>query len=120
MKLESRIQQEMVLWYSNKYCLKSNPNRCLIAHVPNENQQHLISCGLLPGFSDLIIIHKTSNMSKGVHYYFEVKTESGKQSDKQIEFQKRIESLGYEYHLVRNQKEFIDKIIFIDNYLNSI
>ena len=120
MKSETRIMQEMVLWYNNKYCLVSNPNRCLIAHVPNENQHHLISCGLLSGFSDLILIHKTPNISKGVHYYFEVKTETGTQKPKQIEFQKRIEQLGYEYYLVRTKEEFINEVTRIDNYLKSL
>lgn len=120
MKSETRIQQEMVLWYNNKYCLISNPDRCLIAHIPNENQQHLISCGLLPGFSDLLLIHKTPNINKGVHYYFEVKTDTGTQKPKQIEFEHRIKALGYEYHLVRTKQEFIDKVTQIDNYLRSL
>ena len=39
-----------------------------------------------------------------------VKTEKGKQSDKQKEFQATVENLGFDYFVVRNLDEFKQKI----------
>ena len=43
MKTESRIQQEMWMWYKNKYCTIKNKNQSMIAHVANEGQMKLVS-----------------------------------------------------------------------------
>lgn len=111
MEQEDRIQQDCVIWYSNTYCLLNNPNRSLIFHVPNQNQYKLIGIGVLAGVSDLIIVHKKPNEPKGIHLYIEVKTPTGKQSDKQVAFQQRIEALGYRYEVVRSKQQFVDLII---------
>jgi len=67
--------------------------------------------GLLPGASDLEII------IPGKTIYVEVKTPRGVQSDEQKEFQQRVESLGFEYHLVRSLEEF--KSIIDEQYINA-
>ena len=97
---ESRIQQDIVVWFTNQYCLKSHSPREVIFHVANEGQQHLIRIGLLPGVSDLIFTFR------GQVIFCEVKTETGKQGPKQIEFQHRITALGYTYLLTRSLDEF--------------
>ena len=102
MKTEDRIQQEIVQYYQNKYCLKHHNPRCLIAHVPNQNQQHLVRIGVLTGFSDLILIHF------GEVLFVEVKTEKGTQSEKQIEFQERVEKNGFKYFIARSVKDLQD------------
>lgn len=118
-KKELRIQQDMWRWYNNKYCLSAREYPNMIAHVPNENQQHLIAAGLLPGFSDLIICHWSNRKQIGIHIYVEVKTPTGKQSPNQIKFQQRMERLGHEYYLVRYQKDFENLILSIDNREND-
>ena len=103
-KQEIRIQQDIVLHYNNTYCLPAHPHRSLIAHIPNEGQQHLVSVGLLPGFSDLYIIHNTGATLH--HIYIEVKTAMGTQRPSQIAFEARIKSMGLQYHVVRSLDEF--------------
>ena len=95
-KTESRIQQEMFQWFWNTHCLPSNPNREWIFHVPNENQHRLISIGVYPGCSDLVLSWKGST------YFVEVKTEVGEQSPNQKAFEDHVNQCGNEYVLVRS------------------
>ena len=105
MKSEDKIQQEIVMWYRNNYCLKKHDPRNLIFSVPNDSkdakeQMRKIATGLFSGVSDLIMIHF------GNVYFIEVKTDVGRQSDKQKEFQMLVENQGLKYFLVRNLKNF--------------
>lgn len=103
---EDRIQQQIVQWYTNTYCLKHHNPRYLILSIPNGGSRnaieatHLKATGLLPGASDLIVVHGP------VVLWVEVKTPTGKQSEVQLEFQKRVVSLGYEYVIVRSLEDF--------------
>ena len=108
-KLESKIQQEIVIWYTNNYCLKHHEPREIIFSVPNENQQRLISSGVLPGVSDLIFSHR------GELIFCEVKRPGQKQRPKQVEFQERIEALGFKYFLVYNLEQFKKIILHLSN-----
>lgn len=108
-KTESRIQQEIVMWFRNNYCRKTNNPQCQIFSVPNERsntkeQMRMISTGLLSGVSDLIVMLPEKVL------FVEVKDENGRQSKKQFDFQERAESLGFEYFLVRSLEDF-QKII---------
>jgi hypothetical protein len=102
---EARIQQDIVMYFRNKYCtLLSNPKR-LIFSVPNERnnaveQMRMIGTGLLSGVSDLIIV------TENAVTFCEVKDDKGKQSDKQKAFEKTVTDLGYKYILVRSLDEF--------------
>ena len=104
-KQEDRIQQEIVMDYNNTYCRVDCIPRCLIFHIPNQNQYNLVSIGVLAGVSDLIIVHQQRPTRKGVHIYMEVKTPTGTQSPKQIAFMQRIIALGYEYYIVRSKED---------------
>jgi len=106
---ENNIQQEIVVWFNNNYCLKSHKNRCMIFSVPNDSinpieTKRKINTGLLKGASDLIVILPNRIL------FIEVKTEKGVQSDNQKEFQNRVQVLGFEYKLVRSLTEFKDFI----------
>jgi len=105
MKSEDRIQQEIIMWYRNKFCLKKHNPRNIIFSVPNDSkdakeQMRKIATGLFSGVSDLIMIHFSKI------YFIEIKTEFGKQSDKQKEFQLIIENQGFKYYLIRSLVEF--------------
>jgi hypothetical protein len=105
MKSEAKIQQEIIMWYRNSYCLKNNNPRNIIFSVPNESknaveQMRKITTGLYAGVSDLIAIHF------GQVIFIEVKNDTGKQSEKQKDFQKLIEAQGFKYFLVRSLDEF--------------
>lgn len=105
-KSESKIQQEIVCWFNNNYCLKHHNPRNIIFAVPNGGSRDireamtLKNTGLLPGVSDLIVIHN------GEVLFVEVKIDTGRQSEQQKEFQNRVEQNGFKYHLVRSLDEF--------------
>lgn len=107
---EGRIQQELVKWFRNNYCLKFHNPRCAIFSVPNERsnvkeQMRMVATGLMSGVSDLICVLPNKVL------FIEVKDDKGRQSDKQKEFQQTVELLGFEYHLVRSLEDF-QKIIY--------
>lgn len=103
---EDKIQQDIFMWFNNNYCLKHHNPRCIIFSVPNGGTRNkmeaikLKSTGMKAGVSDLIVILPNKVL------FVEVKTETGRQSDKQIEFEKTITDLGYSYILVRSLEEF--------------
>src|SRR5690554_2258086 len=124
-KSESAIQQEIYIWFFNNYCLKLDNPKCCMFSVPNEMigtmsgvlksegfKESLIkrivnavfrkfkNTGFLPGISDLIVLFPNKAM------FFAVKTSVGSQSPKQKEFQRTVELLGFEYHLVRSLEDF--------------
>jgi hypothetical protein len=112
-KDESKIQQEIVMWFNNNYCLKNSNPQCLIFSVPNEGknareQMYKKSLGMKSGVSDLIVIIPNKIL------FIECKDEKGKQRDQQIDFENNVKNLGFEYHLVRTLDKFqaiIDKEI---------
>jgi hypothetical protein len=105
MKTEAKVQQEMVVWFRNNYQRKG-VDKGIIFSIPNERaggymaMKDLLLTGLLSGVSDLIVV------LKGKVLFVEVKNEKGKQSPKQILFQKQVENLGFKYYLVRNLEDF--------------
>ena len=99
-KTESKIQQEIFRWFWNSHCLPSNEQREVIFHVPNENQHKLVSIGVYPGCSDLVISWK------GKIYFVEVKTPTGTQSAKQKKFEQHVNDAGFVYYLVRSLEDF--------------
>jgi len=108
---EENIQQQIVMWFRNKYCLKHHTPRYAIFSVPNEaayKNKKFILTGLMQGVSDLIVV------IDGKTLYFELKTATGKQSLKQIEFEETIKNLNQNYYLVRSLDEFI---AIIETYL---
>ena len=102
---EDKIQQEIIIFFRNNYCLKHHKPRYQLFSVPNGGTRNKIeaiklkSTGLLSGVSDLIVI-----MDRII--FIEVKTETGRQSPKQKDFEKIVKDLGYEYYLVRSLDEF--------------
>ena len=108
---EDYIQSQIVLDFNNKYCLKHHNPRLMIFAVPNGGSRNVIEAkklkatGTLRGASDLIVNFP------GKSVYIEVKTDTGVQSDAQIDFQNRIEALGMDYHIVRSVSDFYEKIM---------
>lgn len=103
---ENRIQQDCVVDFTNRYCLKRHNPRLLIYSIPNESEdsyetQKKKNIGLLPGASDTVVC-----LPGGESLYMECKTNIGVQSPRQKEFQKRIEALGFKYHIFRSIQQF--------------
>lgn len=110
MKTESKIQQEIVMWYRNNYCLNHHQPQHLIFSVPNESKSYKETLqkkaiGMMSGVSDLIIVQP------GRILFVEVKTPTGTQSASQKRFEKIVTLLGFQYILVRSLEEF-KKIFF--------
>ena len=93
---EAKIQVQIIkLLQSEKIYFFAVNNE---AHGRNAKQQmQLMSMGLRPGVSDLIVFPNYGNI-----IFVEVKTPTGKQSDSQKRFQARVEALGFQYHIVRS------------------
>lgn len=115
---EDYIQSQIVLDFNNKYCLKHHNPRLMIYAVPNGGSRNVLEAkklkatGTLRGASDLIVNFP------GKSVYIEVKTDTGVQSDAQIDFQNRIEDLGMDYHVVRSVSDFYEKIMCYLKYYN--
>lgn len=102
---EDRIQYEIVTWFHNSYCLYKHKPRGLIMSVPNGGRRDkkeamkLKATGLLAGAADLILIYN------GKVLFMEVKTDTGRQSDSQVDFEHRIHDNGLKYYIVRSLDE---------------
>ena len=106
---ESAIQQACYIWFNNTFCLKHNDPRLIMFSVPNEGrnaseQMFKKATGMLAGASDTIIVLENRVI------FCEFKDAKGKQSDKQKDFQERVQLLNHEYWLVRSLDEFKTKI----------
>ena len=104
-KLESKIQQEIVIYFNNKYCLKHSNPKCSIFSVPNEGknareQMYKKMLGMKSGVSDLIVLMPNRVI------FVECKDAVGKQRETQKEFEQVVKALGFEYHLVRSLDDF--------------
>lgn len=77
-------------------------NRIEVFAVPNGGRRDAVTGAMLKaegataGVSDLIILLPKKPV------FVEVKTKNGRQSENQIEFQKRVERLGFEYYIWRS------------------
>jgi hypothetical protein len=103
---EDQLQQKIFTWYSNTFCLKNHNPRHVIFSVPNGGSRNVVEAkkmkatGLLPGVSDLIILQPNKTL------FIELKIEKGIQSESQKEFEEKVKSLGFEYHLIRSLESF--------------
>lgn len=119
-KTEARIQQDIVMWFRNEYCLKHHDPRSIILSIPNNREYGMREVGMMSGASDLLVIHRTSpgpGPIKQRIIWCEVKTPKTKdtaggiQSPIQKKRQEHIEQMGMEYVIVRSREEFILKIL---------
>lgn len=109
MRDESAIQQEIFMYYQNNFCTKKEILPHFIFSVPNDGkdlkeQMRKKATGLKSGVSDMIIIQPNRCI------FVEIKTETGQQSDKQKEFQKTVEALGFEYWVIRSLEQLKNKL----------
>lgn len=107
---EERLQQECYVWFHNQFphlrgllCYNLNNSRNEIDGAKNK------SLGLQAGRSDLTLYFR------GRAYMIELKTDAGRQSKQQKEWQRVIESHGFDYVIIRSLDEF--KQFFINTVL---
>ena len=109
MNKEDVLQAKIIVFFKNQYQING---KGLIFAVPNGGSRNIIEAkklkatGLMAGVSDLIILKPN-----GETIFIEVKTDIGIQSPIQINFQKKVEELGFKYCLVRSLEEFKNCII---------
>ncbi len=107
---EDKLQQECFIWHSNTY-----PKlRGLLYHNfgnPRNAIQgaKLKTMGLVSGVADLTLLHK------GKAYFFELKTETGKQSKRQIEWESQVTANKFYYKIIRSVAEFKREVDYIYN-----
>ena len=101
---EDRIQQECYIWFHNNH----RHLRGLLFSVPNGGRRDpktaklLKATGLVPGVADLLFIYK------GSVNCLECKTETGRQSKNQINWEIKVtgEYGQTDYYVFRNLDEF--------------
>lgn len=104
-KTEARIQQDIVRWYRNNYCLKHHAPRCIILSIPNSKNPQLREVGMMSGASDLLVIRRH------MAYFVEIKTVKGRQSPAQKKFQAHIKQMDMIYVVIRSLGEFKEFIL---------
>lgn len=107
---EHQLQQAIFVWHWNN---RTN-ERGLLFMVQNTATDRrkgaiLKGMGLVPGVSDLIYLRPNSSP-----LFIELKTQTGKQSAEQIKWQQTIESVGYEYKIIRSLEEAINIFVNFD------
>lgn len=96
---EHKIMNEIRLWCGehNILCFRCNVGKVRLA------DGGWFDTGLPEGFSDLLILHK------GVTYFVEVKTPTGRQRPEQITFERTVREHGFIYLIARS----VNDIMFI-------
>lgn len=104
MNKEDLLQQKIIIWFKNNYQMHK---KGLIFAVPNGSTRHIAEAlklketGLMPGVSDLIVLLPDQKT-----FFIELKTDIGKQSEAQKDFQYKVELLGFQYKIIRSLNEF--------------
>jgi hypothetical protein len=109
MNKEDVLQAKIIVFFKNEYQING---KGLIFAVPNGGSRNIIEAkklkatGLMAGVSDLIVLKPN-----GETFFIEIKTDVGIQSPVQINFQKKVEQLGFKYFLVRSLEDFKELIL---------
>lgn len=97
---ESKLQSTCVRWFKYQY-----PQYVIFA-IPNGGSRNPIEAkrlqreGVLAGVADLIVLADNKTL------FIEMKHGKGKQSDKQKDFQKQIQKLGFSYFICNSFDKF--------------
>lgn len=116
MNKEDLLQQKCVIWFKNNYQMNG---KGLIHSTPNGGSRNIIEAkklkntGLMAGVADLTI-----KLPNSIFIDIELKTDTGKQSDDQKEYQEKMLKMNCNYYVIKSLDEFILKIKpIIDEYL---
>jgi len=107
--IEDNIQISCVTWFSLQYRELSQ----LLHHSPNGGKRNareaarFKAMGTRPGFPDLILLYSASGFS---YLAIELKTQIGKQTEYQKDYQKLIEASGAKYVICRSFDDFRKEI----------
>lgn len=115
---EDRLQMDCKYWFDCQY----PQYRLLLHHSPNEGllMKHdrdgakRKAMGMRPGFPDFIFLMPNRQYP---YLAMELKSEKGRQSDHQKEYQQAVENAGGRYRVIRSLDEFMTEI---KGYLNNL
>lgn len=107
--LESKLQQSCVRWFDYQH----SRYRLNLFAIPNGGRRGKIEAGILKGegvragVADLFLA-----VPNGEYHglFIEMKTESGRQTDTQKEFEKAVIAQGYCYTICRNFESFVNVV----------
>lgn len=106
---EAELQTKIVEWF------RATHPEGIIFHTPNEACSRrwnlYANQGVLKGAPDLTVV------LRGVVFFVECKTKRGKQTEEQVTFQERCETLGIGYHVVRSLELFVDVVSLYEKSL---
>lgn len=113
---EHKIQSSAFRWFRMQYPhMKHN-----LFAIPNAGRRseregaYMKEEGLLPGVADVVLMK--SNRFYGA-CFFEFKTDKGRQSDFQKEWERKITNDGYKYVIVRSLDDFMREV---NQYIKDI
>lgn len=113
--LEDQLQMSCVQYFDLKYRRIAR----LLHHSPNGGKRdareaaRFKAMGVRAGFPDLLLLYPSHNC----HFLaMELKSEKGKQSPYQKEYQSLIEAVGGRYIIIRTLDQFIQEV---NNYLHN-
>lgn len=102
---ESQLQALCFAWHWNTY-----PEERGLLYMNYNNPKnaiqgaHLRALGMIKGIADM------TYLSKDGAIFLEFKTEKGKQSPAQVEWQAKVLTAGYEYKIIRSEQDFKNAI----------
>lgn len=97
---ELKAQAEFFQWHWNSF-----PDERGLLHANNNNSENAnkgalnMAIGVVPGVSDM------EYMANGTVIFIEWKTPTGRQSEKQEDFQLKVEAQGFRYVILRSVEE---------------
>ena len=101
---ESQLQIRCVSWFRYQYpqyVIMSTPN----GGVRSKTEAAIMKAeGMLAGASDLTIF------ADGRVLFVEMKTDKGRQSSAQKDFQRKVEGLGFRYVICRSLEDFMEHV----------
>jgi len=101
-KSEDAIQAECYMWFNNTH----KDLRGLLFAVPNGGARSALQgkifkmTGVVAGVSDMLFMYK------GNTFCFELKTNTGTQSEKQQDWEKKVSKHGFQYFIIRDLSTF--------------
>lgn len=109
---ESRLQSDCFLWFHNSF----PSQRQMLFHVQNKARNAIEgnkfkAMGVVKGVSDLVLV------LPGKVVFIELKTDTGRQSTEQADFQGKCQARGHQYVIIRSFREFQEFILTKINIL---
>ena len=108
---QEQILQEIIFRYFEK---NYQEYKMLFCHVPNGGNRNILEAmafkrgGVVAGVADFIFLYRTEKYG---YACFELKTNTGRQSDKQKNFERQVTILGGGvYYIIRSKQQFVDAI----------